>query len=752
MWTNELEIPVFVDDEKILLTLFSENSGYTILEKDDAIENGEALFQIKEGYAYEYVMDNRFGLVQNEIVTRSKVSKSTGRICPNIFVGTLLIEVLNLTTNEKCGEFNLEVQSVKASYREDYRMMLEEITEKCHDLILQHSSLTSQKIESDYFRDPKTAYQRFAFVSSIINSLEFHDAVHKITLSPVTKWKEGESVKDIRAIKRFYSSTLRQISSVSNRIPLPEIHSLKEQFHSFPSKVKVKHKIETVDTPENRFIKYALMSFQSFCSDFKSKLSDKSRITNETDLIIRKLEQFLSHSIFKEVSTPTTLPLNSPILQRKEGYREVLRSWLMFDLAAKLVWHGGEDVYSGNKRDVAVLYEYWLFFKLLEIIKEVFQIEPKNIEDLIKETNDGLGLQLKQGRFLPIKGVYDAGTRKLNVEFSYNRTFNGDSRYPQSGSWTKDMRPDYTLSIWPFGLNAESAEKEELIAHIHFDSKYKVDNIRDIVGNDDDFREEKLDQSRGTFKRVDLLKMHSYKDAIRRTAGSYVLYPGTDTGYTKIGFHEIIPGLGAFSIRPSKVNSGTIELTKFLREVVSHFLNRASQREKISLKAYETYREKGEDVINESLPETFGINRNLIPDETFVLIAYYRKENLDWIIKNGLYNARTEKDRGSLRLGPREVGARYILLHSEGETKTGKLMKIVESGPRLFSKQTLIEKGYPSVPSLNYYLVYKVEEVKDKEFLNLNWDITKLEGFKGGRSSSLPFVITLSELMRTMEK
>jgi predicted component of viral defense system (DUF524 family) len=33
------------------------------------------------------------------------------------------------------------------------------------------------------------------------------------------------------------------------------------------------------------------------------------------------------------------------------------------------------DVYSGSKRDVAVLYEYWLFFKLLEIVKEVFKIE-----------------------------------------------------------------------------------------------------------------------------------------------------------------------------------------------------------------------------------------------------------------------------------------------------------------------------------------------------------------------------------------
>jgi len=46
----------------------------------------------------------------------------------------------------------------------------------------------------------------------------------------------------------------------------------------------------------------------------------------------------------------------------KIGYREVLRVWLMFDLAAKLFWQGGEDVYSGDKKDVAVLYEYWLIF------------------------------------------------------------------------------------------------------------------------------------------------------------------------------------------------------------------------------------------------------------------------------------------------------------------------------------------------------------------------------------------------------
>ncbi|MBK8110765.1 MAG: hypothetical protein IPK46_10785 [Saprospiraceae bacterium] len=64
-------------------------------------------------------------------------------------------------------------------------------------------------------------------------------------------------------------------------------------------------------------------------------------------------------------------------MQRKEGYREVLRVWLMFDLAAKLIWTGGEDIYSGGKKDIATLYEYWLFFKLLDLFQSIFEINPK---------------------------------------------------------------------------------------------------------------------------------------------------------------------------------------------------------------------------------------------------------------------------------------------------------------------------------------------------------------------------------------
>src|SRR5690606_24091285 len=99
----------------------------------------------------------------------------------------------------------------------------------------------------------------------------------------------------------------------------------------------------------------------------------------------------------------------------------------------------------------------------------------------IVPTNDGLNVMVKSGKHTVLEGVYDSGNRKLQIKFSYNRTFTGGTEYinkddkKYAGSWTKTLRPDYTLSIWPADLKEISAEEKELIVHIHFDSKYKVD-------------------------------------------------------------------------------------------------------------------------------------------------------------------------------------------------------------------------------------------------------------------------------------
>ena len=739
------------NEQKAIITLIPESIYPKALSEilpAEAHENGEACVQILEGFSYEYEVKGDFSLNKIDgIVTPSKLKKSIGRITPNIYVGTLTIDILQESNGEKCGQLQLEVQSIKADYRTDYRLMLEQITEKCVDLILQQNSPVSQYFAVDFNNDAQTLYQRFAFIKSILDSEEFNNAIHKILASPVTGWIESETERNISNVSKLRSSALRQIATASNRVSLSINHSLNDKFCSLPSKIRLTHKEETINTPENRFVKYALKYFLSFCSDFVSKLNKDSKHKQEALLIEEKLEHYLNHSIFREISVLNTLPSNNTVLQRKEGYREVFRVWLMFDLAAKLFWKGGDDIYQGGKRDVAVLYEYWIFFKLLDIVKEVFQIEPENINNLIEETKDGLGLKLKLGKHLPVKGIYDNPVRKLNIEFSYNRTFSGNKEYPNGGSWTRNLRPDYTLSIWPFGINAEQAEREELIVHIHFDAKYRIENSMSLFGEDEDLGSEKEEQNKGSYKRADLLKMHTYKDAIRRTGGAYIIYPGTESN-RKFGFHELLPGIGAFAIKPSVTETGINEIKGFLQDVTGHFLNRASQREKISLKTYEVYKDKTSNELKEALPEVYGNNRTSIPDETFIIVGFYKNDqHLKWIISNSLYNARTGIDRGSFRISANEISAKYLLLHTHGSTKTSKIFQLKERGARIFSKEDLIQKKYPSAPTQDFYLSFDIDLEVDATLKEYIWDVSKLKGYSLRRGSGLPFSVSLTELM-----
>ena len=94
------------------------------------------------------------------------------------------------------------------------------------------------------------------------------------------------------------------------------------------------------------------------------------------------------------------------MLQRKEGYREALQTWLMFDMAAKLSWKGGEELYKAGKKNEAVLYEYRLYFRLIDIVGKVFQIEEKSKEKLIQKDKDSINLGLWQGKVQLINGTY----------------------------------------------------------------------------------------------------------------------------------------------------------------------------------------------------------------------------------------------------------------------------------------------------------------------------------------------------------
>lgn len=136
-------------------------------------------------------------------------------------------------------------------------------------------------------------------------------------------------------------------------------------------------------------------------------------------------------------------------------------------------------------------------------------------------------------------------------------------------------------------------------------------------------------------------------------------------------------------------------------------------------------------------------------EEAYVLVAYYKNSaHLNWIVRNGMYNFRMETGRGAISLGREEASAKYILLHTKGENRTGKLFRIMDDSPRIYSKDLLIRKKYPGIPAHDFYLVYKVVPVFEKELLNREWDITKFSGYLKGYNAALPFAVPYVDLLK----
>jgi hypothetical protein len=768
MLKEQLDIPIKSKGIESTLKIYGSSNNAQMFEEDQAVDFGEARWQLVEGEEYEYEFENKdFAFKEHELIRPSKTTKSRGLIKTGIYVGCLTLTVTDNTGYET--EVDFEVRSVKVNYREDYRTMLHEITCHFNDLVMMQGAPVTQRFEVDVNENARTLYQQFAFLKSLVDSEEFEEALNKIFYNPIHKWTGTTIEKDICSAKRLGQHELRQIVSNKNRLPLGDGQNIGDHINSVPRRLAVSYKKDTIDVPENRFIKFVLHSFASFCSIIQQSKNASSRLKSEAELTANKLNGWLSRSFFHDISNLQTMALNSPALQRKEGYREVLQAWIMSKLAAQITWKGGDNVYQAGKRNVAALYEYWVFFKLLDIVKDTFHLELTEADEnkLVKTDKEGINLELKQGHMIMIGGKFHEASRVLNVRLYYNRTFSISDNLNKSGSWTTAMRPDYTLSIWPGNIDEGEAEEQDLIVHIHFDAKYKLNKIllnekyvdethtfrdedKELSEEDKIMNIEKQEEEKGIYKRVDLLKMHAYKDAIRRTSGAYILYPGSENKSLK-GYHEVLPGLGAFCLCPNSIEKDSKEIEHFLHDILQHMLNRASQRERMAYHSYEIHKNEP-SVLCEYMPETYGTNRGLIPEETFVLIGYFRDENhLQWILHNKIYNTRTGTRNGSVRLKHEITNAKYVLLH-KGETQL--LLRLSAKGPRIMSKDDLINKPYAKLytPSQLYYMTFDIESSKpEKEYANTKWDFAKMveDGLLGhGYQSAVLEGISLATLMK----
>jgi predicted component of viral defense system (DUF524 family) len=789
-----------IKDGTILISLDHIEPGLQIAFKDrherfyiskDYLTFNEAQFQFSEGVYYAYKLflekDNKriespwaIDLSQGlEGVFNpfSKIDTTEGSFVPNTFVGSLRIPLIN---GDKSTHFYIEVQSSKIDYRDkeslqnklgqsrsEYQLMLEEIVENSMDLIMQYNVPIEQTYESGTEQiSDKELYQRFIFVRSLFKNQEFEEAVQKIISNPATKWETELEARDVRSIRRFTPKNIRELVSGPNRMSLS---SPIGNLTSIPTKISSNRKVESVDTPENRFIKHILTSFQDFCESILPKLNNAklTRESEEVQSFTQRLDNLLNQPFFKEINRPNSLKLNSPVLQRRSGYRELLRAWLRFHATAQLSWNFDNDqdnLFTGGKKDIASLYEYWVFFVLFKTLTDKYgdysKKSPKDwVEGLIVSDSNGLGLTLQEGKTRAFEFNYTQGRRPLTIKFYYNRSFPGNRKYAENkgfGSYSKSFRPDYTLSIWPSELKDTEAEEKESIVHIHFDAKYKVDysffkedKPKDDVEAAEIIETVEKEERQGIYKNVDLYKMHAYKDAIRRSGGAYILYPGTsneDPPYR--GFHEIIPGVGAFSVRPNNEGEASENIKQFIDKVIENLEDVLSQRERMARSTKKVYAETyhSHDTQLDSLLRQLGTTE--IPDETHVLVGYCKDEkHRKWISgnpKNMRYNIRFGE---GYEVNGKMAAAQYLILYSGKDFLHQEIYRIKPDSAKIISKEDMKKINYDDASHSLYFVFELAEKITldatyrfDKESSLLSSKLTEL------KSKYRPFTLNLMEL------
>lgn len=636
-------------------------------------------------YRYEWQVDGEIAQVvtePEEIFQPDTEDGLQGRLRPGLATGTLRVVVR--TETEILGEVELEVRSRKLAYRSEYRWMLRDIAEGMTELLMRQFAPSAARFKPDSARDAVTLYERFEFLRALLASEAIELAFQTVVRRPHIAWEDQSEIVFAGQPLRASAQVVRSVVRCGSRVPWPH-----GRLPFLPRQVEITRTQATTDTTPNRFVRFALERWRQVVTDIEQQLNVPDaaavakRAQREISTILEKLDHWLNLELLKGVGPLAHFPADDQVLHRRAGYREIYRAHLEFELAAMLSWARDESSYAAGQRDVAQLYEYWAFIQLASLIATIAGISF-DISSVLEVRSDGLSVGLRSGRQTVLCGFVERHGRRLNVEFCFNRTFAAGH-----GSWTVPMRPDYSLIIT--AVDDHRIDVDPVI--LHFDAKYRVNAIQELFGQSEVGGEDEAGLVRHGPKRSDLIKMHAYRDAIHRSAGAYILYPGDDFPNNTphyMEYRELLPGLGAFVLRPSVSGEvgGATTLSAFINDVLDHVAKRFSRHERGRFWTEETFN-RYEPSDGHFFP--LGPPHN----DTTVLLGYVKnEEHWAWIQRCLTYNVRTQERRGG-------IAENADLLYSQLLVLYGPAINIVAvarivAGPQRISQVQMQATGYPS--------------------------------------------------------
>jgi predicted component of viral defense system (DUF524 family) len=316
----------------------------------------------------------------------------------------------------------------------------------------------------------------------------------------------------------------------------------------------------TFDTAENRFVRSFIKGAVGIIARMREAVirnckpdAFSHRILSQCDELQAALRPVSQALLWREIGPLIHVPANSTVLQNRRGYREVFRHFVKLRSASRVPISEQLLLDLLEAKDVAQLYELWTFFVIVH-----------EVESLLGRPR--LARRPKTSEFgVSIPWEYEVawldGARVLyNPRFSRRQ---GADRY----SYSLPLRPDIAVEV-PDGPTSA--------LHL-FDAKFRIDWIEDTLceaQSDADEKPEEICEERvGSFKRADLYKMHTYRDAIPRARSVWIVYPGSRFGYFSADALSVandddiaaqVNGVGAIPVKPGQPAPDLIRVLRCL--------------------------------------------------------------------------------------------------------------------------------------------------------------------------------------------
>lgn len=440
-----------------------------------------------------------------------------------------------------------EVLSTKLNYHEHWKKIVEDIEAEYRMLSLDYMKRTFHGFSPDIKGDTPELIWWSIFAGE---QEKFVKACRSIIERP-------------RRRLRGYEVFLREdkLKRVPTNIENELAEHRREQAHLY----RVEEHVQSNDTQENRFLKYALSQITVKYKTLKKRIET---IKNTSDALKKEMEEVettLTHlqrnPFFRSVGRFKGLTQESLVLQRATGYSQVYRTWQLLRRAYSL----NDGVYRLQSKDIATLYEIWCFIEVSHIVKEQLGMNVDVDHRNRMEMNGVFTWELGKGEHSRIL------FRKDGVELAelvYNPKHSDvDDRIvgiENVESRTVPQKPDIVLQ-----LTKDDIEKGMKMTYL-FDAKYRISDRTDA--GVDTPPDDAINQ------------MHRYRDAIyykdnkegdsalkKEVIGGYILFPGNGNPMevAKAKFQQSLDevNIGAFPLRPNDVENRKL-LEHFIEELI----------------------------------------------------------------------------------------------------------------------------------------------------------------------------------------